>query len=255
MIVPAGDQSLHEDWFAPERRFHLCVNYYGDDEAVAARYAARSDWFFRYKGTAFQSLIQILKHHDFWKRYAYVQRVDDDIRATAADWNTCFAICERFRLNSAQPSFEHDNLCWKIVGNDPQCLLRYTNFVEIQSPIWSRQTLQQHVLPLLLAHEGRIRTGWGLDYVFAHQLRFRDMAIIDRVKVAHTRPHSTSSGFYKELALDPRRELHETIARCGVRKRRAKVLGAVPLAREAEPPARAVLRRLKTAAVFRFGRR
>ena len=49
VVVMAGNGSLHVE-YAENRNFDLWVIYYGDDDAVAARYAASADRLWRRKG-------------------------------------------------------------------------------------------------------------------------------------------------------------------------------------------------------------
>ena len=117
IIVCAGNDSLHEQckWYGGKdthgaRNFDLCINYFGTDEGVAARYAQQlrlcegakapvtadgagsgsacpartkgNDCFFRYKGAKWIIVRQILANHEFWRSYRYVWMPDDDLKVS-----------------------------------------------------------------------------------------------------------------------------------------------------------------------------
>lgn len=123
----AGNDSLHEQckWYdgkAPkgDRNFDLCINYFGTDDSVAARYAQQlrlcedakepayaagdelakaqvtnkagsdcsqpltgNDRLFRYKGAKWIIVRQILAQHEFWRSYRYVWMPDDDLKVSS----------------------------------------------------------------------------------------------------------------------------------------------------------------------------
>ena len=86
---------------------------------------------------------------------------------------------------------------------------------------------QRNMMPKLLdiiSNPG-VKCGWGMDYVWAWQLHYRDIGIVDAVAVVHTRPQAgldvalASSAFYKTYRICPVSELHDTMQRYGIRKR------------------------------------
>jgi hypothetical protein len=63
--------------------------------------------------------------------------------------------------------------------------MRFTNFVEIMCPCFSR-----HALELCRPYFRENRSGWGLDFLFPKLLGFpnRSIGIVDAATIIHTRP-------------------------------------------------------------------
>src|SRR5262249_25964710 len=72
----------------------------------------------------------------------------------------------------------------------PDCVLRYTNFVENMCPVFRTPILEQ--LRWTLAES---ISGWGLAWLWAGQLPYpaHRLAIVDAVPVRHTRPVGVGS--------------------------------------------------------------
>lgn len=60
VIVAAGDDSLHLEWFFEERSFDLWVIYFGDDSDTRAKFERSCDRFFEEKGLKYEILRRVL---------------------------------------------------------------------------------------------------------------------------------------------------------------------------------------------------
>jgi hypothetical protein len=95
-------------------------------------------------------------------------------------------------------------------------LLRYTNFVEIMAPLMSMQALR-HLMPTL--DNDDIKSAWGLDFVWPYLLNNRDVAVIDKTPMTHTRPvtaFNPDSNFYRMYNIDPMLEGHQNMTKYGL---------------------------------------
>jgi len=193
VIVRAGDSSLHEGWLAPEsdRDFSVAVSYYGDDPE---RWRCNADRFVERKGPKWVPLADFIDEHWEWVRqFDYIALPDDDLGATATDWNSVFAAMREFDLDLAQPSLHYDSY-WthQITARRPAFRLRYTNFVEVMTPVFSRWALERCVPTFRMSP-----SGFGLDLVWPAILHRagRRLGIIDAVAFHHTRPFNGNGIF------------------------------------------------------------
>ncbi|MRH89383.1 DUF707 domain-containing protein [Nocardia sp. SYP-A9097] len=186
VVLRAGDSSLHEQWLAgPQpRNWDFVVSYFGDDPM---RYRTGDVTRLDRKGPKWPALQHVLTVDlaEVIDRYDYVWLPDDDLATDTAAINELFDRTARYRLSLAQPALTEDSFfTHEITLVDRRFELRYTNFVEIMAPCFSRDFLTR-CLPTF----GKSQTGWGLDF---HWPRFAPhtgaLAIIDAVTVRHTRP-------------------------------------------------------------------
>ncbi len=214
VIVRAGDSSLHEEWLAgsAERNWDLIVNYFGDDPQ---RYRKDDVQRINSKGPKWPALHDLIKEHgETVFGYERIWLPDDDLRATKAGINSLFNIVEKHALTLAQPALTPDShLGHLITLRNRSFQLRFTNFVEIMAPCFSRDFLMQ-MLPSFNAN----LTGWGLDFIWPTKISdWMRIAIIDAVTVCHTRPVGGPN--YQHLAAGgktPQQELHEVLAKYGL---------------------------------------
>ncbi len=214
VIVRAGDSSLHEEWLTGpgECNWDLIVNYFGDDPQ---RYRKDDVQRIDSKGPKWPTLHDLIKSHgEAIFSYERVWLPDDDLRATKDGINSLFDIFEKHALMLAQPALTPDShLGHLITLRNRSFHLRFTNFVEIMAPCFSREFLKQ-MLPSFNAN----LTGWGLDFIWPTKISdWLRIAIIDAVTVCHTRPVGGPN--YQHLAAGgktPQQELHEVLAKYGL---------------------------------------
>ena len=194
VVAPVGGTSHHPEWLESAltagRNWDLVLLYFGDegdsftcDECVAIFHGRGAKW--RLLSTFLNSTIwnEDLKN----RNYSVIMAPDDDLTMTAGSLNLFFKIFQQYNLLIAQPavcpksySFWH----W-FVGQRPNVLMRYTNFVELMAPTFATSVFNTTVRQTL----GEAYTGWGLDFVWPFLLRYpRDsIAIVDAVCVDHAK--------------------------------------------------------------------
>ena len=191
VIVRAGTGSIHRGWtrdIAPhDRNWDLCVDWYGsiadfEEDSDAEYHIIQS-------GTQKWPGVQELFHagSPFW-HYDYVAFPDDDLAWSWRGVNVAFERMRDFDLLLGQPSLDpashviHD-ITRRVEGSS----IRYTNFVEVMTPIFSRAALR-----LCVPTFGLSRSGFGLDHLWPKRLGEPEhrIAIIDETSVAHTRPQA-----------------------------------------------------------------
>lgn len=183
MVVRCGDKSLHKHWGAPARTWDLAVSYYGTtDDAFP-----EADYVHRYKGGKWDGIASFFAENpDCLEKYEYVWFPDDDILTENSAVVALFEAARTFKLDLCQPALsEQSYFSHLITLCDPSFRLRYTNFVELMVPVFSRSLLRK-AQPQFQS----TRTGFGLDFLWPRLIEdpINKIAVIDSVTVTHTRP-------------------------------------------------------------------
>lgn len=187
VMARAGNTSLHRKWLqGGERNFDLYLSCYGDRPQ---EYAGDAEVLREMKSTKWPAWNHhILEESELVASYAAVWFPDDDLLIDAAGISKMFDLFMAFDLALAQPALSHDShFSHPILLRDASYVLRYTNFVEVMGPVFSREALF-HLHPTF----AQSRTGWGLDYLWPYLLAEGGMGakigVIDAVSMTHTRP-------------------------------------------------------------------
>ena len=149
-----------------------------------------------------------------WKSFNFIAFPDDDLDISVSKLNKLFAVGLKYKLDLFQPALidngpeyvKHD-----ILKIHPECKLRYTDFVEIMIPIFSKRALNKSYKILT---DRNIKSGWGVDYIIPSKILNRhNIAVIDSVPITHTKPLGAldlqkKSSFYKTFNIDPEKEMH-----------------------------------------------
>lgn len=218
VVVRAGDGSLHPQWIAsPRRDFDLFVSYYG---RTPGRHAAGADYYESRPGPKWPCIADLLREHrDLLDRYDCVWLPDDDLAADTATIDRMFAFFHAHRLCIAQPALTRDSyFTWNTLLQDTNCHLRYTRFVEIMAPIFSREALR-----ICAPTFDESPSGWGLDWLWPKlcgEAGLGRLAVIDATPVRHTRP--CGGELYRaNPELDPRADAERVLRKYGIREIRA----------------------------------
>ena len=185
VISAVGYKSLHKGWSKGKESalfdLHLIVYdqsfnvFYDDADFVSYR-----------RGYKLKLVFDYLQHHpEYLEHYEYFFIPDDDIQTDASQISRLFELMKEHHLEIAQPSLSNSYFSHPHTLRDRYCLLRYTNFVEMMLPCFSRKALKK-VLHTFNANE----SGWGTEYHWAKLIgsNHLDMAIIDQIHMVHTRP-------------------------------------------------------------------
>ena len=213
VFVRAGPNSLHRKLLAQEplRNWDCCVSWYHDPAAEAADAAEFHETEGDNKFEAFGSFFRkTATNHP----YRYYMVVDDDIDFAPGDISRFFVLCSRHGTFLCQPALRwgthsnHDVTLW-----NPACIVRRTTFVEVMSPCFSRQAVEELQHAFFLT-----KSTWGVDYAWSSLLAGRGkLAVVDAVRVAHTKGVDRRGGaFYLKLrrqGIDPQQEYDATTAR------------------------------------------
>ncbi|MCG1020136.1 DUF707 domain-containing protein [Sutcliffiella horikoshii] len=204
IIARVGDTSYHREWLKPsiDKNFDLCLSYYGDSPEGIKNEA---DFYFESKGTKWPKIKEVIKAlGERINQYDAIWLPDDDILTNSSNIKKMFELFTNQQFELAQPALTKDSFFSHAVTTEQtDYLWRYTEFVEIMAPIFSRNALNQcwETFDISLS-------GWGLDLLWPKLLGYphKKIAIIDDTSVQHTRPIGTG-GIYKYFS--PFEELHD----------------------------------------------
>ncbi len=218
VVVRAGKNSFHNKWLSDSpvtRNWDLLVSWY---EPIP-------DWENQEaEGVVFHigNKLQPLKF--YWEKgwfdgYDYIWFPDPDIEINGQDISLLFSMMRLFDLDLAQPSLTRDShISHEITLQVPGSILRYTTFVEVMQPCFSKRALE------ICAPTFDInRLTWGIDFVWSKLLNYpnKKIAILDAVCSSHTRPVGSSYDIQEAF-----REMYITLSKYEVNVR-MDVLGAV----------------------------
>lgn len=183
VFVPVGKESLHRQLLKGDADFDLHLLIYdgsynkfcNDSDFVACDAGYKMDMTYRY----------LHRHPELFEKYEYFFLLDDDIVISTEDVNRLFSMMREYQLKIAQPSLVMSYYTYKHTAFHPFYILRYTNFVEMMMPCFSRDALKA-VLPTF---EQKIRwCGIEMHWPVLVGSNHKDMAIVDAVSAKHTRP-------------------------------------------------------------------
>ena len=192
IILRANSESIHTSWpkdiSDSERNWDLCISWYGPtipDQIPACEYLSLQP-----EDRKFSAIHSILFEGSPLWDYERIWLPDDDIMISWGKINRLFAIFHRHDLDLAQPSLSTKGYASHAVTiHNPSFFMRYTNFVEVMCPLFSKQALKS-CHPIMSSAV----SGWGLDYIWPYQIGLvtGKIAIIDDIQVIHTRPVGNS---------------------------------------------------------------
>lgn len=213
VILRAGDESRHPNWLVggrmEDRNWDLHLSYFGDLRRPFRNRSSDITLSFE-KGTKSIGTVACLaKLGGRVEAYDWVWLPDDDLVADLPTLNRFFEIVAEHDLDMVQPALGAGSyVAHRITVQRPHMKLRFTNFVEIMAPCFSKKAL--HVcLPYL----GATVSSWGLNWLFPKLLGYpqRGIAIVDETPVIHSRPPAggPNIALTRELGVNPQREMNE----------------------------------------------
>lgn len=210
VVLRTGDASLHPGWLQggpPESRsWDLHLSYYDDNSDPFPDRPSDVTLSFE-KGTKATGLVACLDNlGERLDGYDYVWLPDDDLRADLPTLNRFFEIVRDYRLDLAQPALGPGSyVAHDITLQRPHLRLRFTTFVEIMAPCFSRRALK-----LCRPYLGATVSSWGPNHLFPKLLGYpkRAIAIVDATPVIHTRlaGGGPNSALTREQGLEPSAE-------------------------------------------------
>ena len=193
-LFRAGPDSLHpkvvSGW--EDQNFHYAVSWFGAEPPSEEFVAGAQFVDLAPQPSKTLGLEHTLATH--WpviSEYDFVWLPDDDLMMEPADLSEFFEACSTLQLDLAQPAVRQDSyVTHAVTAVHEGFQVRFTNFVEVMAPAFSRRLLAQ-VRPTL---HGAL-TAWGLDHLWRHMAPLGNIAIVDMAPVAHTRKFQEGVGY------------------------------------------------------------
>uniref|UniRef100_A0A6C0E6I2 Glycosyltransferase 2-like domain-containing protein n=1 Tax=viral metagenome TaxID=1070528 RepID=A0A6C0E6I2_9ZZZZ len=155
-------------WTHPDKmNFDIYIIYYGDCDETFERYCANEkiNIITRRKGSKFQNFKYFYDTlRDIIDKYSYFFILDDDIIFNFDDINKMFLITRQYNLSICGPSFQPESkISHNITKNKNGIELTYTNFVEVNVPLFNYEAL----VNFMNVYDGTL-IGWGIDYLYIY---------------------------------------------------------------------------------------
>jgi len=164
VFTSAGDNTdFHTNWLGDNRNYDVYCVYYGENMDNYNKYKSVVDKIWQRKGSKFQNFNYIYSLPDnIFSKYDRFFIMDDDIIISTDDINKMFLLSEKYDLWICQPSFTNTSkISHPITLYNPGNIMRYTSFVEVNAPLFSKKALTK-----FMDKYDPILIGWGIDYLY-----------------------------------------------------------------------------------------
>lgn len=196
VFTSAGDKSCLQKWLGPNANYDLYTIYYGDDPE---KYRQIVPWLECRKGSKFQNFKYFYQTYpEIINQYDRFFIVDDDIIMTPDQINQMFDFARQYNLDICGPSFtSQSKISHQINRHNPNLIMAYTNFIEVNAMLFSKPALDQ-----LMVNLNPRLIGWGIDYlaIWTNGLMLKNNYAINHL-VAVTNPTDLMKGGTRELNL------------------------------------------------------
>ena len=201
IIVRSGPNSRHPQWLEgdPDRSWDLLLCPYKSiplKDALALGDIGISRVQPGLKWTGIRALFADwpFKKYD-WHDYNYIVIADDDLQVAPGTWTRFFKLCEDNYAALAAPALTIGSVAsHPITVQQAPTGARRTTFVEVMTPCF-RTDVWEGMLPTLAETPSGI--GWGVDYVWAKLLGYKDIFVMDETPVTHSRPGNNTDEICK----------------------------------------------------------
>ena len=196
VFTSAGDHTNFDKiWLDKERNYDVWVVYYGDNKAVYNNYKSKVDYIERRKGFKFQNFEHIYKTKDL-SQYERFFILDDDIVMSTEDINEMFRLSKKHKFWICGPTFKpQSRISHNITINKPKLAYRYTNYIEVNTPLFTKEALDN----LMKVFDSKL-IGWGIDHLYIWANGWKEkkrFALIDLVPCIN--PKEKLKGGKREL--------------------------------------------------------
>lgn len=202
LFTSCGDQTTcHDLWTDQSKDYDIVAIYYGDSDERFKVYCERFDHVVRHKGSKFQNFFTFYRNSNLLDKYERYYIVDDDIIMNTDKINQLFAFSHEHGLKICSPSFTvGSKISHTVTKHDPTCKFRYTNFIEVNTPLMTRGAVDR-----LNKYYNKCLIGWGVDWLYTWACSnnnvpghdSRDFAISDQIVCIN--PHDIAKNNKREL--------------------------------------------------------
>ncbi len=185
VISVVGKNSLHNKWAIRNASCNYDVHLIVCDSCFN-KYYEDADYLFYGKGDKMKLIFAYLKMNPhFFEQYDYFFLPDDDVLTNQEEIESLFNSMAKYNLRIAQPSLKGSYFTYPHTLQVHHCRLRYTNFIEMMIPCFSKDALKT----VLETHNSEKEIECQIAEII--ESNRQDMAIIDELAMVHVRPDSS----------------------------------------------------------------
>lgn len=171
VFTSAGNNTNFDKlWCKKNKNYDIWVIYYKNDNEIFNKYKNSVDYIEKRKGSKFQNFHYIYNKYkniiEQYDRFFILDDdiLDDDILFDTNDINEMFDISKKYNLWICGPTFKkhpESKISHNITKQNKNTLLRFTNFIEVNVPLFNKYAIQK----LMKYYDSKL-IGWGIDYLF-----------------------------------------------------------------------------------------
>lgn len=167
------------------RTFDLIkVNFNPEGFPKSGINSSHKPWYREDVGFKHHIYKRLIENLGLLDEYDWIWMPDYDVHLEQSEIERMFRIAQEYNLNICQPSLTHDSYhSFPLVLNDPTKFMRYTNYVEIMCPLFKADALKKVLWTFTVTY-----SGWAQDFLWARDLNYERLAIIDDVQAKHVKP-------------------------------------------------------------------
>lgn len=225
VFISAGDHhQIHQTLNVKDAAFDVVVSFYGTSVLARTELERRGISVYSARGSKFQNLKSLFNSNPrIFDPYDAVLVLDDDLSLNANEVTGLFDFRQQHDFWIVQPAFQWgSSLGDQYSRCNPLVRYRYTNFVEVNAPLFRVDKLEQ----FMRIYDGSL-VGWGIDMWYLNLFEegaLRKFAICDEISTVN--PFSRSGVGWREIdqlqSQDDRRRSWEKV------KKERKLSDVVP---------------------------
>ena len=161
LFSSVGDNTqFYNLWLDDNRNYDIFLCYYGKEKIN--KYQEYSDFYIKRKGSKIQNFHHLWNTNKELTNYHNYYIVDDDILIKTNEINLLFDLLDKYNLWILQPSLSSDSkISHDITLNVPNNYMRFTNFIEINTPFFSKYAISK----CMEIYDDKL-VGYGVDILF-----------------------------------------------------------------------------------------
>lgn len=191
-------------------RCDLFLNFYGNNDSIFNELTAHCSYIGRQYTTKFPSL-KIAYLNSTISDYDYVLVLDDDFVVEKGDLFHVINVMSQYNLDIASACHSNSGKVSHHImrHHEGDHIFRYTNFVEMNFPIFSKNGLYKY----MQVYDGNL-CGWGNDWWYLNVLNCnaqKNCGIIDNVCIKNPYNHEKSGNIDSFMTRNARHEQWKTL--------------------------------------------
>lgn len=185
LVIATVAEDGFYNWMRPSEVFDLIqVNFNPEGFPAVGNIPYEPGWYHEDIGFKHHIYKRLIEGKNLLDQYDWIWMPDYDVDIKKSEIDRMFSIAQEYNLNICQPSLTHDSYrSFDIVLNDPTKFMRYTNYVEIMCPLFKTEALKKVLWTFTTTY-----SGWAQDFLWARELNYERLAIIDDIQVKHVKP-------------------------------------------------------------------